>query len=58
MSSVQAVQPAAVASKGLGLESVNKLSQLPVVESTMGLAADMYKKVKVSLPFTSLGDRA
>lgn len=46
MSSVQAAQPAAAG--GLGLESVNKITQLPVVESTIGLASDMYKKVKDS----------
>ncbi|KAK3930864.1 Lipid storage droplets surface-binding protein 1 [Frankliniella fusca] len=33
---------------GMNLESVNKISQLPVVESTIGLASDMYRKVKDS----------
>lgn len=48
MSSVQAAQAANPNGAGMGLESVNKLSQLPVVESTIGMASDMYKKMKVS----------
>lgn len=52
-----AVQASPAAAGGMGLESVNKITQLPVVESTLGLASDMYKKVKVcsmligSVPF-------
>ena len=57
MSSVQAAQPAA--GNTMGLESVNKISQLPVVESTLGLASDLYKKVKDSNSMVSAAlDRA
>lgn len=35
---------------GVSMESVHRIAKLPVVESTINVATNMYEKVKVNIP--------